>query len=97
MFSVGFTESAQDDLRSLAKAEQVAVLDAVQQHLSTEPLKATRNKKPLRPNALGQWELRVGVVRVFYDVDESANEVKVKAVGRKEHNKLFIRGKEHTL
>ena len=40
------------------------------------------------------WEARVGVHRVFYDVDEANRKVTVKAVGWKEHNRLFIRGKE---
>jgi mRNA-degrading endonuclease RelE of RelBE toxin-antitoxin system len=41
--------------------------------------------------------MRVGVYRVFYDVDAEAGQVFVKAVGWKEHNKLFIRGEEYTL
>jgi hypothetical protein len=60
-------------------------------------LTETRNRKPLRPNDLSSWELRVDVNRVFYDVDKDAAKVIIKAVGWKEHNKLFIRGKEYQL
>jgi hypothetical protein len=41
--------------------------------------------------------VRAGSSRVFYDVDEANQLVVLKAVGWKEHNKLFIRGKEYQL
>jgi hypothetical protein len=41
---------------------------------------------------VGPWELRVGRFRVFYKVEQDI--VTVVAVGSKQHNKLFIRGKE---
>src|SRR4051794_17079754 len=97
MFEVTFTESGRDDLRFLKKAAQGVILDALEQQLTTEPLVETRNRKPLRPNELSSWELRVGNHRVFYDVDEADEKVIVKAVGVKEHNKLYIRGKEYQL
>jgi len=97
MFEVVFTESALEDLRFLKKTEQKVVLDAIEQQLVTEPLTETRNRKPLRPNDLSSWEARVGSQRVFYDVDEAGQKVTIKAVGWKEHNKLFIRGKEYQL
>jgi mRNA-degrading endonuclease RelE of RelBE toxin-antitoxin system len=97
MFEVVFTESAWDDLRALKKSAQNAVLDAIEQQLTTDPLTQTRNRKPLRPNDLSTWEMRVGIHRVFYDVAEDDGRVTVKAVGWKQHNKLFIRGKEYEL
>jgi mRNA-degrading endonuclease RelE of RelBE toxin-antitoxin system len=57
----------------------------------------TRNRKRLRPNPLAPWELRVGDLRVFYDVDAEASCVRIVAVGRKEHNRLIIGGEEVTL
>ena len=96
-FEIVFTEGAVADLRFLKKAAQNVVLDAVEQQLATEPLTPTRNRKPLRPNELSSWEARIGVHRVFYDVDEANRKVTVKAVGWKEHNRLFIRGKEYQL
>jgi mRNA-degrading endonuclease RelE of RelBE toxin-antitoxin system len=50
-----------------------------------------------RPNDLSAWELRVGMYRVFYDVDPQQRTVRIKAVGWKERDKLVIRGKELTL
>jgi mRNA-degrading endonuclease RelE of RelBE toxin-antitoxin system len=97
MFEVVFTESAVADVRFLKKAEQNVVFDAIEQQLAKEPLVQTRNRKPLRPNDLSSWEARVGSYRVFYDVDESNQKITIKAVGWKEHNRLFIRGKEYQL
>ncbi len=51
----------------------------------------------MRPNDLSRWALRVGKYRIFYDVEEEPGLVRVKAVGWKEHNRLFIRGKEYRL
>jgi mRNA-degrading endonuclease RelE of RelBE toxin-antitoxin system len=56
----------------------------------------TRNRKRLGENELSDWELRVQSFRVFYDViaDEERHVVKVKAVGHKERNTLYIGGSE---
>jgi mRNA-degrading endonuclease RelE of RelBE toxin-antitoxin system len=80
-----------------ARASKLPSSDALPKQLEHEPFSATRNRKPLRPNELASWELRIGDCRVFYDVDASKREVLVKAVGRKTHNKLLIRGKEYRL
>jgi mRNA-degrading endonuclease RelE of RelBE toxin-antitoxin system len=46
---------------------------------------------------LAQWELRVGDFRVLYDVVESELQVRVVAIGWKEHDHLIIGGLEYTL
>ena len=97
MFHLEITESARDDLRFLQPFAQRRILDAIGQQLLNEPLTATRHRKPLRPNDLSAWELRVGIYRIFYDVEEEHATVYVKAIGWKEHNRLFIRGKEYLL
>ena len=97
MFHLEITESARDDLRFLQPFAQRRILDAVGQQLLNEPLTAARHRKPLRPNDLSAWELRVGIYRIFYDVEEEHATVYVKAIGWKEHNRLFIRGKEYLL
>jgi mRNA-degrading endonuclease RelE of RelBE toxin-antitoxin system len=97
IFEVEVSESALEDLQFLKKAERNVVFDALQDQLATEPLKQTRNRKPLRANELSAWEMRVGAFRVFDDVDEEASKVTVRAEGCKEHNKLYIRGEEYKL
>jgi mRNA-degrading endonuclease RelE of RelBE toxin-antitoxin system len=48
----------------------------------------------LRENPLATWELRVGDLRVFYDVNKQEEAVEVVAVGVKQHNRLRIAGEE---
>jgi mRNA-degrading endonuclease RelE of RelBE toxin-antitoxin system len=97
VFHLEITESARDDLRFLKPFEQRRILDAMAQQLPSEPLIPTRHRKPLRPNDLSTWELRVGKYRIFYDVEEESATVRVKAIGLKDHNRLFLRGKEYLL
>ena len=73
----------------------MAILDAIEQQLQHEPLVETRNRKLLRPNPLAPWELRVGQLRVFYEVPVSDPDVvRILAVGQKKGNILRIAGKE---
>jgi len=63
--------------------------------LKNEPLRETRNRKQLRPNVLAPWELRVGYLRVFYEVDALERDfVNILAIGIKKGNKLIVSGKE---
>jgi mRNA-degrading endonuclease RelE of RelBE toxin-antitoxin system len=54
----------------------------------------TNRRKPLRPNRLSKWELRIRDYRVFYDVSIEEQRVKVVSVGVKRHNELVIRGEK---
>ena len=59
-----------------------------------------RNRKPLEdlPGPCGStWGLRCGPnnrFRVFYEVSQGENAVRVLAIGLKESNRLFIEGEE---
>ena len=97
MFDIELTESASEDLRFLRKSDRRHIVAEIERHLSVEPLVPTLRRKPLRSNLLAPWELRIGDFRVFYDVEEGANIVVIRAVGWKEHNRLLIRGKEFLL
>jgi len=57
-------------------------------------LTVRRNRKLLRPNPLAPWELRVGDLRVFYDVETQEKEVRVLAVGQRKGNSVWIDGEE---
>ena len=72
--------------------QQVTVLDTVEKQLRYQPAVETRNRKPMRPNPLAPWELRIGDYRVFYEIREES--VRVLAIGHKVHNELFIRGQK---
>ncbi len=80
----------------LTAREKAWVLAEIHLQLSHEPLMRTRNRKRLRPNAIATWELRIGDLRVFYDVI-GTEIVRVLAVGRKRGNMVIIGGREMTL
>ena len=71
----------------------------IEEQLSFEPQKATRNRKQLeRPIDMGaRWELRLGPgnrFRVFYGVDVEQREVRILAIAVNERNRIFIAGEE---
>jgi hypothetical protein len=75
----------------LLTAEQTIVIDQVERLLTHEPTLPSRKRKILRPNPVAPWVLRLGDVRVFYEVlGEPPVEVAIKAVGKKVHNELWI-------
>lgn len=92
-FWIRLTDSAVEDLNHFRKRERQIIADETARQLMHNADVENRNRKPLRPNPLAQWELRIGDYRVFYDLAEG-NVVKVVAVGCKQHNDLFIRGKK---
>lgn len=59
----------------LTARHRAIVLDAVEKQLSYEPMVETRNRKPMRPNPLAPWELRIGSLRVYYDIQEEPDRV----------------------
>jgi len=93
-FRIELTTEALQDLQGFRKYEQRIIVDSMKKQLSNEPLKATRNRKPLRENILSHWELKANRYRIFYDVIPESQMVKVIAIGYKTHNTLFITGKE---
>jgi mRNA-degrading endonuclease RelE of RelBE toxin-antitoxin system len=92
-FSIHLTDSAIEDLDFFRKNERQIIADGIALFLTHDANVETRRRKPLRRNRLAQWELRIDDYRVFYDFEE-ADAVKVVAVGHKEHNDLYIRGKK---
>lgn len=94
-YAVEFAESVEDHFRALTARDRATVLAAIDRQLLHEPLRETRNRKPLRPNPVAPWELRVGALRVFYEViGAEAGVVRILAVGRKQRNVLTIGGEE---
>lgn len=90
-YEIIYSPEALDHLQALPKNSQVLVLDQVDVQLTHQPTLATRKRKVLRPNPIAPWELRLGDIRVFYEVQERPDpRVIVKAVGIKRHNELWI-------
>jgi len=90
-YRIEYSPDAEEHLRLLTKREQGMVLDAVDEQLAFQPATETRNRKPMRPNPLAPWELRVGRLRVYYDIE--VEEVIVLAIGIKKGGRVRI-GKE---
>lgn len=92
-YRIEYSPDVEDHLRWLTVRQQRIVLDAVGTQLSHQPAVETRNRKPMRPNPVAPWELRIGVLRVYYDVEESPDPVVfVRAVGVKTRNRVRIGG-----
>lgn len=90
-YEVEFAESVEAHFGALTARERATILDTIGRQLRHEPLKETRHRKPLRPNPIAPWELRVGQLRVFYEVVGVENGlVRILAVGRKVRNTLWI-------
>ena len=94
-YKIDFAFFAKEHLKHLTATQRAAIFDAVKKQLVHEPFVETRNRKSLRENPIAPWELRIGDLRVFYDLSpEEPNVVEIVAVGIKRENRLLIAGKE---
>ena len=93
-YRIEFSPEVEDHLRVLNRRNQAIALGAIEKQLAHQPDIETRNRKPMRPNPLAPWELRVGNMRVYYDVQEKPKKiVYIIAVGIKKRDQVWI-GKE---
>ncbi|MCG3163009.1 MAG: hypothetical protein JMDDDDMK_04386 [Acidobacteria bacterium] len=70
-------------------------MDTVDKQLTRQPIVETKNRKPMRPNPLASWELRIGKLRVYYDLEEEPEKVVyIIAIGVKDRNRVWIGGEE---
>jgi mRNA interferase RelE/StbE len=75
-FRIVLAPEAVEDLRRLKANLRTSVKAAIQTHLAHEPERTSRSRiKRLRGLSRPQYRLRVGDVRVFYDVTEGIVEV----------------------
>jgi mRNA-degrading endonuclease RelE of RelBE toxin-antitoxin system len=94
-YTIEYALEVEDHLRPLTVRQRTIVFEAIDTQLTHEPNVETRNRKPMRPNPLAPWELRVQNMRVYYDVEHDPEErVLILAVGIKDHNRILIGGKE---
>ena len=95
LYRIEYSPDAEDHLRTLTTRQQRIVLDAVDEQLVHQPTVETRNRKPMRPNPLAPWELRIGNLRVYYDIEQEPERVViVLAVGLKLRKRVRIGGEE---
>lgn len=75
-FEILLAPEAAEDLQGLKAYVRAEVRDAIERHLRHEPRKESRSRiKRLRGLTRPQYRLRIGEVRVFYDVRETRVEV----------------------
>ena len=76
--------------------QQNIILDGIKSNLRYEPTKETTNRKPCQrePNQVSDWELRIGVYRIYYNVDQVVQVVAIEQIGEKPNNTIFFRGKK---
>jgi len=75
-FDIVLAPEAVEDLKGLTANLRAAVRTALETHLRYEPEKTSRSRiKRLRGMLRPQYRLRVGEIRVFYDVSGTSVEV----------------------
>jgi len=92
-YRIEYSPESELHLRYLTARQQAIVLDGVDKQLMYQPTVETRNRKLMRPNPLAPWELRIGNLRIYYDVEEDPESiVYINAVGIKDRNRVRIGG-----
>jgi mRNA interferase RelE/StbE len=75
-FAIVLAPEVVEDLKKLTANVRAAVRTALETHLRHEPTKTSRSRiKRLRGMRRPQYRLRVGEIRVFYDVSDTTVEV----------------------
>lgn len=92
VFKITITEDADRQFRALPVRDQRILEAAILSRLQHQAMTPTKAIKRLRPNPLAEFELRVGNLRVLYNVE--GDEVVVLIVGCKAGNKLIVEGEE---
>jgi mRNA-degrading endonuclease RelE of RelBE toxin-antitoxin system len=82
-YEVFLSPGAVRELRALPAYSRAEVMDAIERHLRDDPRRVSRSRiKRLRGLSRPQYRLRVGDIRVFYDVAD--DRVEVLAIVNKE-------------
>ncbi len=88
-YEIVLAQEAIEDFHALKPGVRSAVRDALETHLRHEPMKTSRSRiKRLRGLSRPQYRLRVGEIRVFYDV--SAKSVEVLAIVQKSEAAIWL-------
>jgi hypothetical protein len=82
-YTIKYTTDADADLRFEGRRTEATVRRAVPRYLADQPGVAAGKRKEMDPNPIGApLVLRLGDLRVYYDLDEAAQIVRVLRVGR---------------
>ena len=88
-YEIVLAPEALEDLNTLKATAKASMRDALETHLRHEPTKVSKSRiKRLRGLSRPQYRLRVGEVRVFYDV--SSTDVQVLAIVAKSEAEQWL-------
>jgi mRNA-degrading endonuclease RelE of RelBE toxin-antitoxin system len=93
MYDIRYAEDVANDLKRLRAAQRTQILDSIEAQLTYQPTEQTRNRKilvglvPPWEHEEPVWQLSIGQFRVFYDVDETAAVVTIRAIRHKPPHK----------
>jgi hypothetical protein len=98
-FTIAFAEEVIAHLRAIERKDHSLIRETIDEQLQFEPDRETRNRKPLKRRAFfeADWELRFGpknCFRAFYNIDFESLVSRIRAIGIKEGDRLFIGGEE---
>ena len=89
-YEIILAPEAANDLKHLNAHLRAEVRDALERHLRHEPTKIGKSRiKRLRGLSRPKYRLRVGEIRVFYDVSKDA--VEVLAIVAKSQSEAWLR------
>jgi mRNA interferase RelE/StbE len=75
-YEIMFAPEAVQDLKRLSARDRSTVRDGIEKHLRYEPKKISKSRiKQLRGLSQPQYRLRIGEIRVFYDVAEQTVDI----------------------
>lgn len=69
-YTIQYAAETEEHLAALTARQRSMIFDAVDEQLTHQPTVETKNRKPMRPNPIAPWELRIGKLRVYYDVQD---------------------------
>ena len=88
-YEIVLAREAVEDLKSLRAYLRKEVRDGIERYLRSQPTRQSKSRiKRLRGVSRPQYRLRVGTLRIFYDVTEK--EVQVLAIVDKERSQSWL-------
>jgi mRNA-degrading endonuclease RelE of RelBE toxin-antitoxin system len=75
-YEIVFGPEAADSYKALTARLRAEVRDSIELHLRHEPMKTSKSRiKRLKGISRPQYRLRVGEIRIYYDVSEATVEI----------------------
>jgi mRNA-degrading endonuclease RelE of RelBE toxin-antitoxin system len=89
-FRLRLATEVKEHIDALTARQRSIAFDGIRRHLSEHPLEESRNRKRMRRDSVAEWELRLGDLRIYYDVDVQEGTVRILAVGVKLRERVRI-------